>query len=103
MIQLVNENLVNDIMPVVFISFIKEVAPNDGFLITIIHRKESNEILEAKLQNEIHSFFENNVICMPHVALTKYFDLKQFKSIYYRGEMLCIQWSDISQQQLKGY
>ena len=31
LIQLVNENLVDDIMPVVFSCFIKEVAPNDVF------------------------------------------------------------------------
>lgn len=97
LIQLVNENLVNEIKPVVFSSFIKEVTPNDSFLITIIHRKESNEILDAKLRNEIQTFFENNVICMHQDELTQYFDLLQFKSIYYRGEMLCIQWSDISQ------
>jgi len=73
------------------------VTPNDSFLITIIRRKESNEILDAKLRNEIQTFFENNVICMHQDDLTKYFDLLQFKSIYYRGEMLCVQWSDISQ------
>ena len=95
LIQLVNENLTNEVSPILFRSIIKRLSPGDCFLISIIVKMGTKEVSKSEILKTMKSFLNNNVVYMNQKILSKYFDLKQFETIYYKGKLLCLDGNDL--------
>lgn len=96
LIQLVNENLVNEIPSILFKSLIKKISPDDCFVISILYSKKPNDASGSEVLKTIESFLKNNVVYIDHSTLSKFFDLKQFEMLYYKGKILCLDWKDLN-------
>lgn len=96
LIQLVNENLNNEIPPILFKSLIKKVPQNDCFLISVLYSKSANDESNSEELKKIESFLKNNIVYMNQNTLSKFIDLKQFEKIYFKNKILCIDWKEIN-------